>query len=136
MLPHKSNIGAYIKPVIGIVPLDNAAGTRTGAAIDTRGYGSFTLIGFVGAASGTPDTQSATYSIETSADGVNNWAAVAGAACSAITADDSSAEVDVDCVKTLRYVRVSEVVAFTGGTTPKVEGAAVVVLGGATDLPA
>jgi hypothetical protein len=134
MHPSRSNIGAYVKNVVGIDPLDNSAGTRTGPVIDRLAYQSCSLFGHTGAASGTPSTQSVTYTLQhgAAADG-SDMADYASAA--AITTDSAGAELDVDLGPCKQYVRVKEVVAFTAGTSPKIEGAATLTFGGGKSLP-
>jgi hypothetical protein len=134
MHPSRSNIGAYVKNVVGIDPLENAAGTRTGPVIDRTAYQSASLFGHTGAASGGPTTQSVTYTLQhgAQADG-SDMADYAAAA--PIVADSTGAELDVDLGPCKQYVRVKEVTAFTGGATPKIEGAATLTFGGGKSLP-
>jgi hypothetical protein len=132
-----SNVGYHVVPKAGTVPLANAAGTRYGAAIDARGYGSLVLLAQVGAATGTPTSYTADFSLEESADGTNNWTAVTGSGVTQITADDKLERKDFDCAKLSKaYVRVKEVIAITGGTTPKVPASSCVLLGGGHYPPA
>ena len=130
------DIGAGLKIVWALSPLDNSAGTRNSSAIDravANGnlYMSCAFGGRVGAASGTPTSFSVIYKLQDSADGSTGWADY-GAANATITTDNGDAEGDVNLSSAKRYIRVQEVTAFVDGTSPKVEGAAVVVLGGST----
>lgn len=129
------DIGAEIKVVWGLSPLDNSAGTRNGSAIDravANGalYNSCVVAGRAGAASGTPTSFTVIYKLQDSADGSTGWADY-GSANATITADNGDAEGDFNLSSAKRYIRVVETVAFVDGTTPKVECAAVVVLAGA-----
>lgn len=133
------DIGDALKVAWGLSPLDNSAGTRNGTGIDraTPGgqlYMGAVLSGRVGAASGTPTSFSAIYKLQDSADNSTGWADY-GTAQDTVTADDGTGQVSVNLTGAKRYIRVVEVIAFVGGTTPKVEGSAVVVLGGARSHP-
>lgn len=132
------NIGAGLKVVTGLVPLDNAAGTRNGTGIDRATPGgaiahSCVVFGHNGAASGTPDSWTSIYKLQHSSD--NSSFSDYGDAGTTITADNGSVQIDIDLRAAKRYIRVVETIAFVGGTTPKVEGAAVVVLGGFVNNP-
>lgn len=133
---HPRDIGAGIKVVRGIAPADASAGTINGAAIDREGYLSAVLHHTCGAASGSPSAQTVDSKIQDSADGSTGWADYTGGAAAQLTADDAEAEVDIDLSGAKRYIRVVNVVGFTGGTSPAVEVAATVVLGGADVTPA
>lgn len=139
MHPTSNNIGAYIKAVRGISPADSAATGGTpidGAAIDRLGYGSAVLHHTCGAASGTPDSFTVDSKLQDSDDGSTGWADVTGAAATTLAADNAEAQKDVDLSGAKRYIRVRTAVAFVNGTTPKVEVAATVILGGAVTKPA
>lgn len=142
MHPTLSNIGAYIKAsILGLAPAAQAAATRQGPSITVSDFKSAVVAAITGAATGTPTTISVTYSLESSADGTT-WTAVNdrdGAALSVVGAAASSAfELDVDLSLLPAdhdRIRVKEVVAFTGGTSPTVVTGAAVVVGGAARLP-
>lgn len=137
---YKSNIGALIKVLRGIPPQDSAAATINGAAIDRLLYESCVLHHTVGAASGTPDSFTVNTKLQHSPDGSAGWedyvpgAAGSGAAAE-LNTDDTEAEQDIDLRGAMRYIRAVSVVAFVNGTSPKIEVAATVVLGGAQDIP-
>jgi len=131
------DIGAEIKVVWALSPLENAAGARNSAAIDRavangKLYMSCVVAGRVGAVAGAPSSYSVIYKLQDSADGSTGWADY-GSANATLIADDTDAEGDFNLSSAKRYIRVVETSAFVAGTTPKVEGAAVVVLGGATE---
>jgi hypothetical protein len=133
------NIGAGLKVVTGLAPLDNAAGTRNGTGIDRATPGgalatSCIVFGSLGAKSGTPDSLTAIYKLEDSADNSTGWT-LYGSAGTTLTADNGSVQVDIDLRAAKRYIRVAEVIAFVNGTSPKIEGQAVVVLGGYVNNP-
>lgn len=135
MHPTSNNIGAYVKAVRGISPQDSAAATINGASIDRLGFDSCVLHHTCGAASGTPTSFTAASKLQDSDDGSTGWADLTGAAATTLAADDTEAQKDIDLTGAKRYIRVVETVAFVGGTSPKVEVAATVVLGGAVTKP-
>lgn len=133
----RSNIGAFVKNVIGLDPASNANTTRNGPAINREGYQSCALLGHIGATTGTPTGGGVTYKLQDSADGSTGWADLAGAAATQIAfgAINTGVEKDVDLGPAKKFIRVVEVSALTGGTTPTVMGSASVTLGGSADLP-
>lgn len=141
-----NNIGALYKADnLGLVPAAQSAVSRQGTALAPNTWGSGTLVGLTGAATGTPTALSVTYGLETrdaSTAPAGPWVALNDADGNPVevevTTASTIAEVDFD----LQYVpeghtemRVTETVAFTGGTTPTVLSGAVLVLGGASSLP-
>ncbi|MBZ4371478.1 hypothetical protein [Corallococcus sp. AS-1-6] len=142
MIPQNVHIGAYISCANqGLAPAAQAAGTRSGSAIDVSAFQSGVLVANLGATSGTPTTTSVTYSLESSANGTDDWTAVVdldGNALQVATAAGSRAvELDFN-LQLLKadhpYLRVKEVVAFTGGSTPTVVTGVSLVLGGGQRL--
>lgn len=137
-MPYVSHdVGAEVKVVWALSPLENAAGTRNSAAIDRavangKLYLSCVVSGRSGAAAGTPTSYSVIYKLQDSADGSSGWADY-GSANATLTADNTDGEGDFNLSSAKRYIRVVETTAFVDGTTPKVEGAAVVVLGASTE---
>lgn len=134
-----TNIGAHVKTVTGTVPAAVGAGTRNGTGIDRTGYNSLKLHVQTGAVSGGPSDQTVSFKIQDSADNSSfaDYTPPNGSAATAqITAANSSASVSVDLTSARKYVRVQEVTAFTGGTTPTIGASSTVVLGGARTLPA
>lgn len=134
--PHLSEVGAYIKPAHGVSPAASAASTRTGSAIDRLGYHSCVLSVQSGATSGSPTSFTLDAKLQDSADGSTDWTDIADAAITALTAADSTGKVHVDLAGARRYVRVSQTIAFVGGTAPTLGNAAQVILGGPSALPA
>lgn len=132
----QTNIAAYLKHARGIAPQDSAAATINGASHDRQGYLSALLVAKNGAPSGTPTSYSVDAKIQDSADGSTGWADFAGASVTQITADDTDRAKAVDLSGAKRYIRVVVTVAFVGGTSPKVEVDADVILGGTDTLPA
>ncbi len=133
-------LGSLYKTTKGNPPAAASAGTRNGSAIDRSvaggvTYQSATLHAASGAVTGSPTTQTLDAKLQDSADGSTGWADITGAAITQITAANAEAEVDVDLSGAKRYIRVVEVVAFTGGTTPTLGAQETVVLGGADRLP-
>lgn len=139
-----TDIGAHIKCVAGNVAENNSAGTRNGSAIDREsGQGLFescTLHVTAGAASGSPTAQTLDVKIQDSADGSTGWADYTqpdgtSAAIAQQTADAVDVELDVNLTGAKRYLRVVEVIAFTGGSSPAWGAGESVVLGGSPFEP-
>lgn len=143
------NAGASDKVVLGVVPLNNAAGTRAGAAgttgVSRVGYNSVTVVCSLGVTEGTPtsftynvevrhcDTVGGTYADYTPPEGPS------GAVTSAITEATSASQViekDVDLSGAKEFILVSEVIVFVGGATPKLNSGVNLVMRGPTELPA
>lgn len=119
------------------LPTNGAAGTVSSTAFRTNGMASGSLELAVGAASGTPTTQSVTakfmvadddgtgspgsFALYTGPDGV--------AAQVAITADSLTGKVAIkyEGSVTGAWGRVDVVTAFTGGSTPKIPASAVLI---------
>lgn len=136
-----------ILPKIGNKPAAVAAGTRNSAAIDRmasggdQGYRSALLELEVGATTGTPTSFTADAKIQDSADGSTGWADYTppnGGSGSVvqITAADTLNKRAVDLSGAKRYIRVVEVVAFVGGTSPTLGTRSGVVLCGPAKKPA
>jgi len=130
-----AHTGAHVKVVKGIAPQAAAAGTVNGVTIDRLGFESCVVHVSTGAVSGEPTAQTVDVKLQDSADGTT-WADLPGAVVSQITAGDAEAEADIDLRGARRYIRAVATVAFTGGTTPNIQLAATVVLGGARERPA
>lgn len=130
-----SNIGAEILPVAGLAALANSAGTRTGSAIDRLQSGSMAnslvLACNVGATTGAPSATTYDCKVQDSADGSTGWADLSGASITQKTTTTAGlVQKDVDLLPAKRFIRVVEVVAFTGGTSPATPAAVDVILGG------
>lgn len=140
MEPH--DIGAHIKLFSASAPADSAAATITGTTIDRATPGGTLYLSGVahvqlGSASGTPDSFTVTSKLQhsdttTSGDFVD----VTGATGTTLTADASQTQFDFDCVGLKRYIRLILVVTFVNGTSPKIEVASTIALGGADHEPA
>lgn len=140
-IPQVSNIGAFIKPEKGTVPAAVAAGTRNGAAILRKGFGSCVLVGETGAVTGAPSAQNLAVKLQDSADGVTfadyvpPGGVAADAAITTITAANTQARKDIDLSAARDYIRTVETASFTGGTSPTIGASSRLVLGGADSLP-
>jgi hypothetical protein len=117
-------------------PQDSAAATITGDAIDRLGYDSLEFSHRCGAASGTPDSYTVATKLQESDASGSGFADVSGATATTLTADNTSAAKAIDARGLKRYVKLVTTVAFVNGTSPKVEAAAVVVLGDPVVKPA
>jgi hypothetical protein len=140
--PNINQIGAYVAVKQGNAPLANGAGTRNGAAIDRSTVGwakSCVLSAHAGAATGTPTSFTYDVKLQDSADGSTGWADYTqpSGASSAITQQTAAGltEKDIDLTGAKQYVRVVEVVAFVGGTSPTLPAGEQVVFGGGDSLP-
>lgn len=136
-----NNVGAEILPVAGLPALANSAGTRNGSAIDRLQSaalaGSCVLACNVGATTGSPSATTYDAKLQDSADGSTGWADISGASITQKTTTTAAlAQKDVDLTGAKRFIRVVEVIAFTGGTTPATPAAVDVVLGGFDRVPA
>lgn len=140
-IPQVSNIGAYIKAEKGTVPAAVAAGTRNGAAINRKGFGSCVLVGETGAISGAPTAQTVDVKLQDSADGVTfadyvpPGGVAADAAIQQITAANTQRTKNIDLGAAREFIRTVETTTLTAGTTPTIGARSGLVLGGAVDLP-
>lgn len=134
--------GAFLAGAAGIKPQNSAAATVNGAAVDRLRYQSCVVVCMTGAATGSPTTQTLTFKVQDSADGTTGWADledVGGTVYSkVVSADDTVTDLDVKLGGARQYIRVVCTVAFTGGTTPRNDVAAALVLAGVSEaeLPA
>lgn len=129
-------LGESAKVTAGIAPGVFAAGDLTPLVIDRFGFEDAIVHLKVGAATGTPTSQSVTLKVQTGniANG-SDMADVTGDTITALTADGLEAELNLDLAGYKRYLQVVPTVAFTAGTTPKIPVAAVVVLGKPMTIP-
>ncbi|TQF14052.1 hypothetical protein FJV41_20860 [Myxococcus llanfairpwllgwyngyllgogerychwyrndrobwllllantysiliogogogochensis] len=143
MHPTRNNVGAYIHAAnLSHAPAAQAAGSRNGAVFTFGTFRSLVLCAVTGATAGTPTSFSATYKLQTSADGTT-WADAkdrdGDTVALAVAAAGSVAELDVDlqevCPDGHDRIRVVETVAFTGGTAPTVLSSSTVIFGGGQTLP-
>ncbi len=132
----KTDIGSYIKLVAGVSPRAAVAGAVNGDTIDRQGFDSCVIHARSGAVTGAPTAQTYDLKLQESSDGSTGWTDVVGAAITQITAVDASQEKGVNLLGCKRYIRVVATVGFTGGTSPTLQIASAVALGGATELPA
>lgn len=133
-------IGSHIKLAVGTPPA-SAAGTVNGAYIDRLGFDSCVLEAVAGAATGGPSGQTLDARLQHSdATGSGFVDFVPGAAGSGavaqIAADSTRKRKSIDLRGAKRYIRVVNVVALTGGTTPTWPNYVGVILGGADSLAA
>lgn len=134
--PHKNNIGGYVAARSSLPPVAAVAGTRTGTSVDRLGFASCVIVHSCAAVAGAPTTQAIDLKLQDSDDG-SAFADVAGYAFAQKTTGTAELrELDLNLAKARRFVRLVEVVAFTGGTTPSVVSAPVIILGGADRLVA
>lgn len=134
-VPQVRDIGAYIKAVTGIEPqADDGAAQVDGATVDRSGYYSLVAHCQTGAVTGAPTALSVEFKVQESDDGTT-WSDIPGASVT-LTAGSASGEIDVNLQTAKKNVRVVANSTFTGGTSPTVQVASAVILGGAEVLPA
>lgn len=139
------NIGAEISVKQSAPPSLSSAGTITGAAVDrlvNGGLAQSCKVGLhLGAATGSPDSVSATTVVEHSADGSTGWAAYKpdGVTQAGSTSGNAAVSTDsnfsVDLTMAYRYIRTVTTLGISGGTTPKCGHMTSVVLGGFPNKP-
>lgn len=138
MHPSRNNIGAFIDPDIGVTPrAPTSSGTAIkGDAIDRSGFDSCTLVVFTGQDSGSPSSFSVAGKLQhsdTTTDG--DFTDLTDGAITAITTEDTLAEVDVNLADAKQYIRAVVTPTYSGGSSPTVLLGAVVIKGGARNPP-
>lgn len=126
-----------------VVPAALAAGTTSGTGFDlqaaNKGFTGGKAVISLGAVTGSPSAYTVQLKVEDSAnnsswataeDGEGNPFAIADLEDSKIYTIDN-----IDIGRLRRYVRLSVIVTFTGGTTPKIQACAVLLLGNAQQNP-
>lgn len=140
--PFINNIGAYVASTAANAPASNAAGTRNSTGFDRFSVFSHScvLVEYVGAASGTPTSFTVDAKIQHSSDNGStdawsDYTAPEGAAAITTATAAGLVEKDVNLQGAKQYIRVTETVAFVGGTSPAVQSASLLVMGGSTNPP-
>lgn len=132
------NVGALVNEVTSIFPAaTQAAATVNGSSIDRFAHQnplSCVMRTTTGAASGSPTGISVQSTLQHAPDNAT-WTAFLydgthSAQGAAITAADTDQNYAVDLALAYRYIRVSTVVSFTGGSSPSIFIEAGVILGG------
>ena len=136
------NIGSIVVPVTSVFPQNAAAGTINGAGIDRSLHnlaGSCVLHQVTGAESGTPTTASVQTKLQHSPDN-STWSDYQINSIvqetAALTAANSENTAAIDLTGANRFIRPVTIIAFTGGTSPEIQVAAGVILGGERELAA
>lgn len=135
-----------VNTVGGIAPLNRAAGTVSPTGIDRTGYQSCQMITFCGATEGTPtsftlDSKLQHNTVATAGDGGWSDADACGLDSPAtadlvqITAVDTEKRKAFNLNPAKQFIRGQGILAFVGGTSPKLNYGVVLVLGGAVDAP-
>lgn len=135
-----------VNTVGGIIPLNAAAGTTSPTGVDRRGFQACQVHTFCGASEGSPtsftlDSKLQHNTVSTAGDG--GWADADACGLDSPTTADL---VQITAVNTEKrkafnlnpakqFIRVQGILAFVGGTTPKLNYGAVIVLGGSVDKP-
>lgn len=136
------NIGSIVVPVTGVFPQSAAAGTINGSSIDRTQHnlpGSCVLHQVTGAESGAPTTASVQTKLQHSPDN-STWSdyqiGTTVQETAALTAANTENTAAIDLTGAYRFIQPVTIVAFTGGTSPAIEVAAGVILGGERELAA
>lgn len=106
--------------LLSLIKGQNVAATLTGDYVDCEGIDGpvFADVG-TGTATGTPDTQSSTFTLmEADSSGGSGAQAIANQSSAVVITTDKGKGC-IRGVRTKRYVAVKNVLAFTGGSTPK-----------------
>jgi hypothetical protein len=138
-----TGVGAEVATRIGLDPSARSAGTANGTGIDRQGFNSCVLVGQTGAVTGAPSAQTADFKLQhsdalggTYTDYTPSVPAPGGTgALAQIAAASTIKKRSIDLKTAKQFIRVVCVTAFTGGTTPTLNSAAALVLGGADVLP-
>lgn len=141
-----NGLGPEIAATSAIAPSAASAGTQTSAAIDRLANGvkldSCVLLAESGAIAGAPSTQTVDTKLQhcdtsggSYADYTPDGTAASGAT-GQITAANKRARKSIDLRGAKQYLKVVQVVAFSGGTSPTIGTAAQVIFGAADTLPA
>lgn len=126
-----------------VAPATIAAATTVGTGIDLRAITNFAqgakAVVYVGAATGTPDAFTVDAKIEDSANN-SQWATATDAegnnyAMTQMSAGGIGVIDNIDVGRLRQYVRLSVTHAFTGGTSPKLGLAGVLLLGNSQEIP-
>lgn len=139
-------LGNVFGKAIGTEPLANSAGTRNGTGVDRATPGGTLFLGctlqaIIGTVTGSPSSFTADFKLQDSADNstfadyVPPGGVAADAAVTQQTAGSAIVDVDIDISGARRYIRVVEVIAITGGTSPKVPASSTLLLYGADRTP-
>lgn len=136
------NIGALLAVVTSVLP-QAATAAVNGASIDRVSHSmaqSCVLHTVLGADTGSPTAISVVSTLQHSPDNAT-WTTyepdgVTAATSAALTAVDTENSLAVDLTAADRYIRVVTTPTLTGGTSPAVQVAADVILGGENTLPA
>ena len=136
------NIGALIVPVTSVFPESASAGTINGTSIDRTLHNlanSCVLHQVTGAETGAPTTASVQTKLQHSPDN-STWSdyqiGTTVQETAALTVANSENTAAIDLTGAYRFIRPVTIVAFTGGTSPAIEVAAGVILGGERELAA
>lgn len=134
--PSINGIGPDVKLETGLPPLNRGATTTEGTGVDRLGFDSVVIDVEVGAEEGSPSARTLDISLEHSDASGSGYEALTGSAVVQITAASTRKRKTVSLKGAKRYIRVKPALAFTGGSTPKLNTAVVLVLGGAVETPA
>ncbi len=128
---------SLVKPLSNLEPKMGSTGdVDNGADIDLVAVGQFDsglALCQIGAATGAPTSFSVAWKIQDSTDGVT-WVDVAGASLTMTAA--GVGKIDFFPSQLKEHVRLVRSVTITGGTSPRVPSAGVILLGGGRTIPA
>lgn len=131
--------GRHIKIVSGHAPVNQAAGTITGTAINRAAPGGILYLGavlhcHVASPTGTPTSFTVNNELQDSADGSTDWQDLADTALTEIAAAGQGSR-SINLIGARAWIRPKPVVAFVGGTTPAAVVSTTIVLTGANQTP-
>jgi len=129
------DIGSELLIKTGVRPDEDAGGTTNGPAIDRQGFESAVLVLDVGDAEGSPTSFTVDAKLQHSDQSGSGFTDLSGAAVTQVTAANTLVAKKIDLSGAKRYIRAVTTVSFTGGTSPNVARAALVILGGADVVP-
>lgn len=134
--PQLNGIGPDVKLATGLLPLNRAGATSQGTGVDRLGFNSVVIEAMAGTEEGSPSARTWDVSLEHSDASGSGYVALTGSAVTQFTAASGRKRKSISLKGAKRYIRVASVLAFTGGTTPKLNTSVSLVLGGAVELPA
>ena len=138
-----SGVGPEIATRLALEPAARAVGAFNGVAIDRLGFNSCAVAAIVGAVTGAPSAQTLDVKLQHSDTSGGTYVDFTPSipqptptgAVSQITAVSSAKKRSIDLKTAKRWIRVVATHGFTGGTSPTLNSAVVVVLGGSDTLP-
>ena len=128
------DLGGAITSKFSVAPqADDGSSAINGTGVDRRNYRYATAIVMTGATTGSPTSFTTTGKLQESSDD-STYTDISGATVS-LTAANKLGEINVALSDKARYIRLVISTDFTGGSSPTVQVAGAIILGGAKELP-